>query len=291
MRLREIQGPGCCEHNSTSDHIPLLGDEHPFRPAGVKLSSTLRSRRESLMAYAFVRLLVCILLVGGKQGATNQLAVSPPPLEVRLTKPPQWEGGCLKISFDLVNRSATTLFLPTTGLYMDSSTRLLSSEPEKNGRAEWINVYGASDIMRLLETKPLGPGAVKHYEYCAASAVGVVDQAKKLWREIPVRGRLRIDAQYYLSDPAPHADRTQGNDSDPPLKRWFAEKQQPPEQAILITNIPCPKDGSVGGGDGPPSVLEGESVNVPDVFQHDREWVERGKERTEELRKSFPCSE
>ena len=244
------------------------------------------------MAHAPVRqILVYVLLLAGTQAVANQPVATALPLEVRLTKPLEWENGCLKVSFDLVNRSATTLFLPTMGLYIDSSARLLSSAPDKNGSGQWINVYGASDILKVLVTTPLAPGAVKHYEFCAASAVGVVDQEKKLWREIPVRGKLRIDAQYYFSDPAPHADRTQGDEGDSPLKRRFAAKQPSPQEAILITDIPCAKDGCVRGCDGPPSILESEDVIVPDVFQRDRAWMERGKERNEELRKSFPCSE
>jgi hypothetical protein len=243
------------------------------------------------MASAPVRLiLLSIVLFFGIQAPTNQPVSMQPPLEVRLTNPLQWETGCLKMSFDLVNRSPTTLFLPTMGLYIDSSARLLSNAPDKNGSEEWINIQGVSDIVRVLVTMPLAPGAIKHYEYCAASTVGVVDQGQKIWREISVRGKLRIDAQYYLSDPAPHADRTKSNESNAPSKRWFAAKQ-PPQVATLITNIPCPKDGCLRGCDGPPYILENEGIIVPDVFQRDPEWVERGKDRNKELRKSFPCSE
>jgi hypothetical protein len=243
------------------------------------------------MANALVTLLVCSVLLGGNQVATNQPVATHPPIEVRLTKPLQWETGCLKVSFDLLNRSATTVFLPTMGFYIDSSARLLSSAPDKNGSEEWINIYGASDILRVLVTMPLAPGAVKHYEYCAASAVGVVDRGKELWREIPVRGKLRIDAQYYLSDPTPDTDRKQRNESEAPSRRRFAAQQPRPQEATLIANIPCPENGCARGCYGPPSILESESVIVPDVFQSQREWVERGKERNEELRKSFACSE
>lgn len=243
------------------------------------------------MACARIRLILFpVVLFFSIQAPTNQPVSMQPPLEVRLANALKWENGCLNVSLDLVNRSPKTLFLPTMGFYIDSSARLLSSAPDKNGSEEWINIYGVSDILRVLVTMPLAPGAVKHYEYCASSTVGVVDLGKELWREIPVRGKLRIDAQYYLTDPTPHTDRKQSNESEEPLRRRFAAQQPRPQEATLIANIPCPENGCARGCDGSPSILESESVIVPDVFRRHREWVERGKERNEELRKSFPCS-
>ena len=55
----------------------------------------------------------------------------PQPLELRLTEPLKWENGCLRVSLELVNRSENPFFLPATGLYIDSSTKLLSSVAEK----------------------------------------------------------------------------------------------------------------------------------------------------------------
>ena len=109
--------------------------------------------------------------------------------------------GCLDVSLDLVNRSARPVFLPTTGLYIDVSAKLLSSVPEKNGTERWLNLYGASDVVPILNVKPLPPGVADHEGHCVSSTVDVVDPGSQVWREVPVRGRLKISVQYFVPDP------------------------------------------------------------------------------------------
>lgn len=224
------------------------------------------------------------------QASPDRATAAQPVFEIRLAKPLDWENGYLRVSLDLVNRSAKTLFLPSWGVYIESSACSLSSAPEKNGREEWISVFGASDIVKPLQVKPLAPGGMAHYDYSAASTLAVVDLGRELWREIPVRGSLRIEAQYYLADPTllPNGTQEHGNSS---VERWLTRRQPPPRVATLVATIPCPRTGCARGCDGPPSIVESESTVVPDIHQYDSEWVERGEARNIELRKLLPCAD
>lgn len=202
-------------------------------------------------------------------------------LEIRLTKPLGWENGCMQISFDVRNRSAKSVFLPNMGLYIDSSAKLLSSVPEKNGRERWLNLYGTSDTVTGLVVEPLAPGAARRGEFCAPSMVDVVSLMNQLWRQIPVRGKLRITAQYYLFDPNRHA----------PQSNYLAVQRPVPRKSTLIVAVPCPEGGCASGCEGPPLIVEGEAQMFPDIAPHQGEWLERGHERDTQLRKLYPCSE
>ena len=224
-----------------------------------------------------------IAIFVAEQTEPNKIADTQPvqALEIRLAKPLKWENGYLRVSFDLVNRSAKPVFLPTMGLYIDLSAKLLSNVPEKNGSEKWLNLYGASDILPVLRVQPLAPGAATHVEYCGRSTVNVVDFGSQIRREIPVRGRLRISVQYYASDP----------NLPTPRKKYLVTEPPVPQVSTLAVPIPCPDGGCVLGCDGPPSIEEGEVQILPDISLHNQEWIERGNERNKVLRSLYPCSE
>jgi hypothetical protein len=225
-----------------------------------------------------------IAILVGSQREPNKIADAPQPLqplEIQLAKPLKWENGCLDVSLDLVNRSARPVFLPRMGLYIDVSAKLLSSVPEKNGTERWLNLYGASDIVPILNVKPLPPGVADHEGHCVSSTVDVVDPGSQVWREVPVRGKLRISVQYYISDP----------NQPKPGKKYVATEQPVAEVTTLAVPIPCPDGGCALGCDGPPTVEESEFQLVPNIRPHDPEWMERGNERNKELRNLYPCSD
>jgi hypothetical protein len=231
---------------------------------------------------AFILSLIAIFV--GTQHEPTKIADTPSPLqplEIRLAKPLEWENGCLDVSFDLVNRSATPVFLPTMGIYIDVSAKLLSNVPENNGRERWLNLYGVSDIVPILSVKALAPGAANHDGHCVRSSVDVVDSDSQIWREVPVRGRLRISVQYYVSDP----------NQPQPRRKYVATEQPVAEVTTLAVPIPCPDGGCALGCDGPPSIEESEVQLVPNIRPHNQEWMERGNERNKVLRNLYPCSE
>jgi hypothetical protein len=212
------------------------------------------------------------------------------PLQLRLTEPLRWENGCLRVSLELVNPSEKTIFLPAMGLYIDSSTKLLSSVAEKNGSEEWQNVYGFSDLLQLPNAKPLAPGASVRESYCVGPTVAVVKLQTETRRELPLRGRLKMSASYYLSDPNPTTNQTKSRLNSSSSRTWVTVVPPRPQVSTLIVSIPCPDGGCPKGCEGPPLILEGEGVIAPEVFLNQPEWIERGKVVDEELNRLFPCS-
>lgn len=229
------------------------------------------------LALGFIAAILTLQTAPAKHLGTNTSG----PLEIRLAKPLGWAHGCLQVRFDLTNRSARPVFVPTTGISIDSSAKLSSSMPEKNGREEWLNVYGASDIIMPLKVEPLAPDRSTHKKYCVGPTVDVVAAVYESWRQIPVRGTLRISASYYLSDP----------NRRPPPTKYPAIDRPTPRIASLELPIPCPEGGCGLGCNGPPLIVEGENQVVPNITPHDSAWIERGNERDAELRKLYPCSE
>jgi hypothetical protein len=227
------------------------------------------------LALAFIAAILALQTAPAEHVGTNTSG----PLEFRLTKPLEWEHGCLQVRFDLANRSAKPAFLPTTGVSIDSSAKFLSSVPEKNGMKEWLNVYGASDIIMPLQVEPIAPHGSTHKEYCVGPTVDVVSAVYESWRQIPVRGTLRISASYYLSDP----------NRRPPQTKILAARPSP-RIATFALPIPCPGGGCDFGCTGPPLIVEGENQVVPNITPHDQAWIERGNETNARLRSLYPCS-
>jgi len=246
-----------------------------------------------LMAYATAPLVLFLpVLRVATQTGTQKADALPPPqrLELRLTEPLTWKSGCLRVQIDLVNRSEMPLFLPAYGVYIDSSTRVLSSVAEKNGSEEWQNVHGFSDNLRLLDAKPLAAGASVHENYCVGPNVAVVKLQTETRRELPLRGRLKMSASYYLSDPNPTTNQMESRRRSSSRGTWPTVVPPQPQISTLMVSIPCPDGGCPKGCEGPPLILEGEGVIVPDVFLYEPGWIERGKVVDEELNRLFPCS-
>src|SRR6266699_4240372 len=129
---------------------------------------------------------------------TSPTQRSPRPLKVRITRPLLWKNGCLQVSIDRVNRSSNPLFLPAMGLYIASSATLAVTMSRERHKVEWFLVYGASDVL-IISAAPLAPGGTEHDDTCVGPTFAVTNTKKKTRREVPLRGKLRIYAYYYLS--------------------------------------------------------------------------------------------
>jgi hypothetical protein len=213
------------------------------------------------------------------------------PLEVHITAPLRWENGCLHVSLDRIDKSLTPLFLPNKGIYIFTSVTEVPDESGKKKGVEWINIYGFTDIGDW-EAEPIAPGKAVHSEVCLYPTIPVINLEKHTWREIAVRGRLRIDAYYFLTkrdwltNKAQHEEmfKLSGNE----LKRM---KVLYPQATTIFSPIPCSDNSCASNCEEPPTVLYGESRVVPDVYQYEREWVVRGNAINEEIRqKTRPCS-
>ena len=217
---------------------------------------------------------------------------NPAPLEIRISAPLRWHRDCLSISLDRINHSSRPLFLPTKGIWISLSVREVPDETGKTNGIEWINLYGLSDI-GIWEADPIAPGKTVHSEYCLAPTIAVINLGQKTWREIPVQGKLRIDAYYFLTKEDWLTNRRQHQEmlelSEDELKRVTVLY---PQASTAFSAIPCPERSCASTCDVPPTVLYGELRIVPDVYVYDSDWVARGHAVNEELaKKTEPCSD
>jgi len=219
----------------------------------------------------------------------------PTPLEVRVTAPPRWENGCLLVTLDRMNHSSVPVFLTKMGPYFYVALDVSRGEAKTSQAIEWVNVYGDSDI-RSLEADSLAPGATVHNEFCLGPTIWVVNLKKETRREIPIRGKLRVDVSYFPTeefwkrnkqwyiDPPAYLERD-GKPNDPP-------GDIAPKRSRIFVAIPCSDTTCKPGCTRPPMGLPGEVRPVPDVYFITPEWNDRGRLVTDELARKFPpCSE
>jgi hypothetical protein len=226
-----------------------------------------------------------------KQNAKQAQVDQTPPLEVRVTKPLQWMNGCLSVSIDRINRSDATLYLPVRGIYLDSSITRSPNEPKEHDEQNWINLYGVFDIVSF-DATPLLPGTTRHDEICYIRPTVLVTNLKeKTIRRIPIRGKLRIDAYYFLTKEDWLTNKTQhyGTSQVPPdelAKTGHLE----PQVTTAEATIPCYDTGCRPGCDNPPVVLDGERVFL--FNPSEPAWEARGKTIDKKLaHKSPSCAE
>jgi len=227
-------------------------------------------------------------IVQGEQFQNKELK----PLEVRLVKPPEWVRGCLSVDLERTNLSPHPLFIPDMGLYISTSVTEEDNVPSIKDREGWINVFGASDLWSW-EAEPLAPGATIHDEPCLYTEVAIVSLKRQTRRKIPLRGRLRIDAFYFLT----RGDWQQNKAYHEALLRTPPEQRnklnrRDPQVVTIFGAIPCHEAGCGGACGVPPLILHGENRVVPDVFYLQPDWEARGKRVADELaHKSPACPE
>jgi hypothetical protein len=246
--------------------------------------------------FCVVALLVVMMFVGpnAPRQETQQDKEARTSLEVRVTSPPRWEKGCLLVTLDRINHSASPLFLTETGPYFDIALDVSSGEAGRAETVEWVNIYGNSDMVSS-EAVPLAPGATVHNKFCFGPTVWVVNLKKQTRREIPVRGRLRVSVFYFPTVEA--LDRYKDWQFHPPA---YLEPGKPHEMPAevqpnwkrIFAAIPCSDATCKSDCSTPPMGVSGEDRPVPDVGSFIPEWNDRGKLLTDELARKFPpCSE
>jgi hypothetical protein len=179
------------------------------------------------------------------------------------------------------------------GLYISTSVKELQSDAKEKNGVEWINVYGASDMVSF-EATAIDPGATVHKEGCLPPGVFVVNLKKETRREIPLRGRLRIDAYYFLTEKDWQQNKSYHDELlRTPPDQWDKLPRQDPKAVTVFTAIPCRDAGCKSDCDGePPLILHGEQRFIPDVFYLHPDWGARGKKVSDELARMSPtCSE
>jgi hypothetical protein len=124
---------------------------------------------------------------------------SPQPFKITLA-PPEWRDGCLQLRIDRVNASHSTLYLPgDSPIVVSTWVMRWSNTSAKHGETGWVAVYGVSDIGGI-PASPLAPGEARNDNLCINGTVPVANFKQETRRQIPVRGKMRIDSYYFLNE-------------------------------------------------------------------------------------------
>jgi hypothetical protein len=208
---------------------------------------------------------------------------APAPLEVRFTGPLRWENDCLRGALDIVNHSSGPLFLTSMGPYFYIALDVSKDDSQSGDDLEWVNIYGVTDIITM-NANSLAAGSSVHRDFCFQPTVWVVNMRRKTRREIPVRGKLRVDVSYFAGEAEwKRYKDSSGHDTQ--------RSSSPRLWSKAFAEIPCPKPTCVSDCNRPPVGIHGEGRLVPDVGEFIPEMNARGKELTEELLRKFPpCS-
>jgi hypothetical protein len=255
----------------------------------------LQNNQPSKFEFALAILPALLLLFGapdvfGNRQTDQTHEAAPSYLVIRLTKPPQWQNDCLSVSVDRINNSSARLFLPMQGLYVQMSVTEVPDEfNTKHGRDEWINVYGLSDLV-FPGANPIAPGATVHKDICLSPTIGVVNQRRETHREIPLRGRLRIDAKYFLTEKEAQDYESRPGEMIPASPRQPNEMVLHYLSARMFVAIPCRRVGCKPSCFTQPLIINGEQHWVPDTLG-DLDWKARGQRINDQLEKKFrACS-
>jgi hypothetical protein len=209
------------------------------------------------------------------------------PLEVRVTAP-SWEKSCLKIGVDRINHSSTPLYLSGTGPYISLAVKDEATATGNSQDTRWVNVDGLTEVLSW-EAAPITPGATVHNDYCFRAAVAVVNLTKETRREIPLRGRLRVEAFYFLSEEEwkknKHYHEVMFSEHSKPWKRPEFQKT---ESTTAYVEIPCHEVGCNPECEKPPIVLRDEQRILPDFYYFEEKANARGRAIGDKLARKSP---
>jgi hypothetical protein len=229
---------------------------------GTILVSTVSNRADKVsMKFVYQAELLSVLVVSSLacgQARTNSTSRSgSSPLEVKVTNSPLWSDTCLILTLQLTNGSESSILLD--GMY--EGVKIYSSviDPtntlgQGTGQA-WMLVYGWTDVVS--EPITLAPGASRQLALCIGETFPVKETGKATLRQVRVKGKLRIVAEYEIQ-----AQRIIHR----PLGKGKGEYILVPDalnrgtfgEVVLEITVPCPN----GTGDtsclSPPPIFSGE---------------------------------
>jgi hypothetical protein len=182
-------------------------------------------------------------------------------LEIHLTKSPFWKNNCLWLSIGRVNHSKSPIFLPSfEGILINLSVTDPTNALGRGSGEVWLPVYGPGDAISSDVTR-LAPGKAKQDTYCLADTFPVVDSEKKTQRHVPLQGKLRLYASYYLKDPNRQIGRQKSEEAIKPPPSGGKNADRGDGGRIMIEiPIPCPDGVDKAECTTPPPIFAGECL-------------------------------
>jgi hypothetical protein len=157
------------------------------------------SRAMRNLALFAVFLLVCTnqVIAGQEKDSANQIPTKP--LEIRVTQIPKWQNGCLKIAYEVVNQTATTLWLPINGSRVNAAVRVAASKQGTPAKDDWVSITPFFDNGPW-SAAPMPPGRTDHEEPCFPKTFHVSKSSGGRGRNLPIRMQIQIVIEYFLTE-------------------------------------------------------------------------------------------
>jgi hypothetical protein len=223
-------------------------------------------KRDSVreLAIFLVSLLVCANQVIAGQVRDSENRVAPKPLEIRVTEIPKWQNDCLKVTYDVVNQTADTLWLPINGSRVNAAVRVASKHgtPEKDDWATMTPFFDSSPW----DAAPMPPGRIDHEEPCFTRTFHVSKKSGGRGRNVPVRAQIQIVVEYFLTKQDWQTNATQHRTM---MMKGGAEWEHlqadllEPQVASVVLTVPCYPRENASECNKRPRLKEGEAVWVP----------------------------
>jgi hypothetical protein len=212
-----------------------------------------------------VSLLACLAPERAGQESTPADQTTPNALEIRVTEVPKWRGGCLHVSYDVVNQTANTLWLPINGSYVSAGVRIKARGHGRSGKDDWVSMtpFFDSDPSGAV---PMPTEPIDHHELCLRRTFHVTKGPGGRGRDIPVRAQIQIVIEYFLTEQDWRTNEAQRDvimrKKESEWKRLEAEMLRPHSTSVVLS-VPCYPGKRASECTQRPILKDGEGIWVP----------------------------
>lgn len=193
----------------------------------------------------------------------NQIAAKP--LGIHVTEDPKWQNDCLKVTYDVVNRSGNTLWLPINGSRVNAAVRVTASKHGALAKDDWVAITPFFDSGPW-DAVPMLPGETDHEEPCFSRTFHVSKKRGGGGRNLPVRAQIQIVIEYFLNEQDWHTNvsqhRVMMTKQGAEWEHLLADLLQPQVAAVVLA-VPCFPGERASECNKRPRLKEGEAVRVP----------------------------
>jgi hypothetical protein len=217
------------------------------------------------LAIFIASLLVCTnqLIAGQEKDSANQIV--PKPLEIRITEIPKWQNDCLKVTYEVVNQMANTLWLPINGSRVNAAVRVADSKNGTLERDDWATITPFFDN-NPWDAAPMLPGRTDHEEPCFPRTFHVSKRSGGSGRNLPVRVQIQIVIEYFLTK---QDWQTNASQHEVMMTKQGAEWEHlraellQPQAASVVLAVPCYAREHASECNKRPRLKDGEAIWVP----------------------------
>jgi hypothetical protein len=198
-----------------------------------------------------------------EKDSANQIAPKPP--EIRVTEIPKWQNDCLKVTYEVVDQSANTLWLPINGSQVNAAVRVEAAKHGTLVKDGWATITPFFDN-NSLDAAPMLAGQTDHEEPCFPRTFHVSRGSGGRVRNLPVRAQIQIVIEYFLTKQDWQTNASQHRvmmtKGGTERERLQSEMLQPQAESVVL-NVPCDPRGSASECNERPRLKDGEAIWVP----------------------------